>query len=248
MEHAAAHGAFQSLGNGSSEAAAMRRALMAWRMVVGPEAAAVDDSLMMIADQPAELELGLLTARFADFERYFGADHEITHTALAGSTPRQAARALIENSVLGSADRTRQAVAEGTIDSGDPLVNLAAVLMPYYVEFQRGYSALEARERQLASDLGRARFEVYGGEIPPAATSSPRITDGVVRRYEHNGTLAPPYTTFFGLYDRYSSHKRKPDWELPARWRQPPRDLDLSTPLTSYPPQTHTGAIPDRPR
>jgi len=119
----------------------------------------------------------------------------------------------------------------GAIDRDDRAVNLVAVLIPYYVEFQREYSGLEARERQLASDLGRARFEVYGSEVPPDATSSPRITDGVVKRYEYNGTLAPPYTTFFGIYDRYYSHERRLDWELPGRWTTPPSGLDLRTPL-----------------
>jgi hypothetical protein len=204
---------------------------MAFRMIDVADAGAVGDSLAAIADHPPELEHRLLTARLADFERYFGVDHEITRVALGGSTPSAAASAMIEGSVLSSAARTRQAVTAGAIDRDDPAVNLVAVLIPYYVEFQREYAGLEARERQLASDLGRARFEVYGSEVPPDATSSPRITDGVVKRYEYNGTLAPPYTTFFGIYDRYYSHERKLDWELPGRWTTPPGGLDLRTPL-----------------
>ncbi len=72
---------------------------------------------------------------------------------------------------------------------------------------------------------------MYGRAIPPDGTFSPRITDGVVRGYEYNGTLAPPYTTFFGLYDRYRSHGPDSEWDLPERWRTPPEGLDLSTPL-----------------
>jgi hypothetical protein len=79
--------------------------------------------------------------------------------------------------------------------------------------------------------LGRARFEVYGGSIPPDGTFSPRITDGQVRGYEYNGTVAPPYTTFFGFYDRYNSHGPGTEWDLPERWRRPPEGLELSTPL-----------------
>ncbi|HSG82200.1 MAG TPA: S46 family peptidase, partial [Gemmatimonadota bacterium] len=56
-------------------------------------------------------------------------------------------------------------------------------------------------------------------------------TDGVVKGYSYNGTLAPPYTTFFGIYDRYIAHGAGSEWGLPDRWRTPPAGLDLSTPL-----------------
>jgi hypothetical protein len=72
---------------------------------------------------------------------------------------------------------------------------------------------------------------LYGRDIPPDATSSPRVTDGVVRSYEAGGTIAPPYTTFYGLYDRYRSHGSGTAWDLPPRWRTPPAGLDLGTPL-----------------
>jgi hypothetical protein len=105
------------------------------------------------------------------------------------------------------------------------------VFVPVLEEFRQGYRPLVAEERELVLDLGRARFEVFGQSVPPDGTSSPRITDGVVQGYEYNGTLAPPYTTFFGLYDRYHSHGPGTWWDLPDRWRTPPAGLDLSTPL-----------------
>jgi len=60
---------------------------------------------------------------------------------------------------------------------------------------------------------------------------SPTITDGVVQGYAYNGTLAPPFTTFAGMYDRWYAFGPGSEWELPARWRTPPAGLDLSTPL-----------------
>jgi hypothetical protein len=72
---------------------------------------------------------------------------------------------------------------------------------------------------------------VYGGTVPPDASSSPRITDGVVLPYEYNGTLAPVYTTFFGVYNLFHAFGPGTDWDLPYRWRTPPAGLDLGTPL-----------------
>jgi hypothetical protein len=79
--------------------------------------------------------------------------------------------------------------------------------------------------------MGRARFEVYGTAVPPDATRSPRISDGVVAGYAYNGTLAPAYTTFFGMYDRFHSFGPGSEWDLPERWRTPPPGLPLGTPL-----------------
>ena len=49
--------------------------------------------------------------------------------------------------------------------------------------------------------------------------------------YEYNGTKAPVYTTFFGLYDHFFSYGPETEWNLPDRWLPPHPDLDLSTPL-----------------
>jgi hypothetical protein len=72
---------------------------------------------------------------------------------------------------------------------------------------------------------------VYGRGVPPDGTFSPRIADGVVQGYAYNGTLAPPFTTFYGMYDRFRAAGPGSDWDLPYRWRIPPPGLDLGTPL-----------------
>ena len=70
-----------------------------------------------------------------------------------------------------------------------------------------------------------------GTSIPPDATFSLRIADGVVKSYEYNGTRAPVYTTFYGLYDHYHSYGADTEWALPDRWLNPPGTFDLSTPM-----------------
>ncbi len=63
--------------------------------------------------------------------------------------------------------------------------------------------------------IGRAAFEIYGTTIPPDATFTLRISDGVIKSYEYNGTTAPPKTTFYGYYDRYYSFNKQYPWTLP---------------------------------
>jgi hypothetical protein len=182
-------------------------------------------------DFPPALEQRLLALRFADFARYLGPEDSVTRAALGGRTPDEAARFMMQMSAAGSRERTRQALEAGQPPPDDAALPLVAALFPRYRAFQQAMSAIQSEEQELAAELGRARFEVYGRSVPPDASSSPRITDGVVRSYEYNGTLAPPYTTFFGMYSLFSAHGPGTDWDLPYRWRTPPAGLPLSTPL-----------------
>lgn len=79
--------------------------------------------------------------------------------------------------------------------------------------------------------LGRALFEVYGNSIPPDATFTLRLADGVVSSYEYNGTIAPVFTTFYGMYDRNIGFKNQYPWNLPDKWQTPPEGFRLETPI-----------------
>jgi len=79
--------------------------------------------------------------------------------------------------------------------------------------------------------LGKLVFEIYGPKIPPDATFTLRIADGVVSSYDFNGTVAPVFTTFYGLYDKYYGFKKKYPFSLPEKWQNPPADLLLETPF-----------------
>jgi hypothetical protein len=57
------------------------------------------------------------------------------------------------------------------------------------------------------------------------------LTDGVVNGYAYGGTLAPPHTTFLGMYDAHYSYDLGPDFALPERWLSLGPDFDRETPL-----------------
>ncbi|HVO74952.1 MAG TPA: S46 family peptidase, partial [Ignavibacteriaceae bacterium] len=58
-----------------------------------------------------------------------------------------------------------------------------------------------------------------------------RISDGIVKGFPYNGTVAPPIVTFYGLYDRYYSFSEESPWDLPKRWQNPPANLNLEIPF-----------------
>jgi len=239
---AAESGAFRGMGSTRAGSITMARALAADAVLDGQTRGASDEEmaelmhgLQRISDRVPDLEHGFLAHRFVDFQRYLGDDSPITQAALGGMDPDAAAWAMLEGSVLVSGQMTLSAIEEGTLGIDDPMIALVAAILPVTREFRPEMGALTSEENDLQADLGRVRFEVYGSDIPPDGSFSPRIADGIVKGYEYNGTLAPPYTTFFGLYDRYFGHGEGvgigEEWDLPERWKTPPEGLDLSTPL-----------------
>lgn len=230
------YGAFRLLGSSIGSPAVLRRALLTAEMLEarGQGATATADSLAerirAIQDLPVGLERAMLVLQLGDFERYLGPNSEVVRTGLAGETAEAAARPLLQRSRLATEAGTAQALGRRDL-ARDPAVRLARTVLPRLREFSDEWGRLSAAEQELAGELGRARFEVYGTSVPPDATSSPRITDGRVLPYEYNGTVAPVYTTFFGLYDHYHSYGPGSDWDLPARWLPAPPGLDLETPL-----------------
>jgi hypothetical protein len=79
--------------------------------------------------------------------------------------------------------------------------------------------------------LGKARFLVYGKDAYPDATFTLRLSYGSVEGYPYNGTIAPPFTTFYGLYDRSASFSNKPPFDLTPKEAAGLGKLELSTPL-----------------
>lgn len=236
-------GYYPSLGispNSYFSSATLQRALYAALYVSeiqnGADPADLGGYLMqirMIEDKPLKLEEYLLTQRLHLFADAFGAGHHLTEELLQGRTPEEQAARIINHSSFVNSESTALLLElyEELPDLEDPAFELAAMIAPIVMDAQQNYGSLMMEEVELMSEAGRAWYEVYGTTIPPDATFSLRISDGKVSSYEYNGTVAPAYTTFYGLYDRTFSHVGEPEWALPERWLTPPAGLDLSTPV-----------------
>jgi hypothetical protein len=231
------YAAFLNVTSSAYSPATVRRAFNAYAYVASRDAGAPESSLEQIRrglsqvpDLPEPLERRLLESRLAAFPRYLPADHPAARFVAEHGSPEGAAEALLRSPLARSAS-TATALQAGTLSAQDFVVRLGAAMLPAYSAFAEEWNALTGREAELTVELGRARFDIFGESIPPDGTFSPRITDGIVSGYEYNGTIAPPYTTFFGVWDRAVGHGRSVDWSLPPRWETPPAGLDLSTPL-----------------
>jgi hypothetical protein len=232
------YSAFLAMTSPNFTSATLRRALFGYQYLMGrdrgapPQAlAGVKEQFTSFGDQPRGLQAGLLSARLAAMTQHFGNGGDMVTRLLNGRTPETVAHDVIAQSVLADSASAVRALEDGTLTMDDPALRLVDGFLEQFGQYQAGWGGFLQEEENIAAQLGRARFDVYGTSIPPDATFSLRIADGVVRGFEYNGTVAPVYTTFYGLYDRYYSYGAGTEWDLPDRWLNPPSSFDMSKPV-----------------
>jgi hypothetical protein len=184
-----------------------------------------------IPNKPPALEQHLVASQIGDLMRGLGAKDTLVVAFLAGRTPEAAAADLLAHTQLADSAQVAAVFAGDLASSNDAALAYVRRVTPVTSPLRDRARALSARADNLAARLGRARFDVYGRALPPDATFTLRLADGRVAGYPYNGTWAPPFTTFYGVYERAAAVGGKEPWNLPARWRRPPTGLDLGTPL-----------------
>lgn len=117
------------------------------------------------------------------------------------------------------------------LSSEDPFIKFVLSSAERLAEMETKNKALEDADVINNQLLGEALYKVYGDAIPPDATGTLRISDGVIKGYDYNGTRAPYKTTFYGSLDRYYSFDKKFPFNLPDYWENLPDEFDLSTPI-----------------
>jgi hypothetical protein len=163
-----------------------------------------------------------------------GADDALVQGLLGSRTPEAAAAFYVrESQLIDAAERAR--LVDGGVDalSGctDPLVQAAAELEPTATSYARRQAELDDVISANSEKLGQAIYAAYGKALPPDATFTLRISDGVVKGYPMNGTIAPYKTSFYGLFARSAEFDDQPPFQLTERWKMARPNLDMTTPM-----------------
>ncbi len=192
----------------------------------------LDRALQTPVDTAAEILT--LTSYFTQMKKDLPATDPLLRRVLDDRTPQDAAREMVTSSEILTPDQ-RQALIQGGASaigaSADPFIELARYIDPTERALTKQASAIMDRESQASALIARALLAVFGNTVAPDATFSLRISDGQVLGYPYNGTIAPPFTTFYGLYDRYYSFGKKSPFDLAPRWVARRDSLNLATPL-----------------
>ena len=117
---------------------------------------------------------------------------------------------------------------EAIQESEDFAIVVARKLVPIRRQVQEKVAALAAQEESLGVLIGRALFACYGTKVSPDATMTLRFSDGVVKGYPYNGTIAPYRTTFYGLFGRNIDFGNKHPFDLPEVWLENRSKIDLT--------------------
>uniref|UniRef100_A0A832DH55 Dipeptidyl-peptidase n=1 Tax=Ignavibacterium album TaxID=591197 RepID=A0A832DH55_9BACT len=161
-------------------------------------------------------------------------DSEILKYLIGNDDINIAAENILSRSYLTSYEKFNQFIkkpVDEILTSDDPFLYFVHNTKTELQQMIEENKARNQREEILNQMLGEALYAVYGDAIPPDATGTLRIADGIVKGYDYNGTRAPIKTTFYGALDRYYSFDKKFPFNLPSYWENLPKEFDLSTPL-----------------
>ena len=183
---------------------------------------------------PATEKLFMTTALNLAAEK-LGKNDEYLVALLQGSDVNTFVNSVIDGTKLSDV-AVRRALLDGgeaaVAASTDPMIAAARRTDPLAREYRRWqHDEIESALTPAGEKLGKARFMVYGKNAYPDATFTLRLSYGTVDGYPYNGTIAPPFTTFHGLYDRAASFSNKAPFDLTARQVAGHDKLDLNTPL-----------------
>lgn len=170
-----------------------------------------------------------------ELNQFAGPEDGYIKTILNGKSPEEVASKLLSKSDFADKKDLEKLLDKDTkkfLKTKDPVVTTANLL---YDEFAKAVSTFQSsggKRKQLEAAVAGEAFKVFGEKLPPDATFTLRISDGVVKGYDYNGTVAPVKTTYYGLFDRYESNDGEFPWSLPKKWtmKEPSPEL-LKTPI-----------------
>lgn len=111
--------------------------------------------------------------------------------------------------------------------SEDLGIRIGRLLWPLMRATGKQEKELEGKLATLGTRIGQALHAVYGNQVSPDATMTLRFSDGLVKGYEYNGTVAPWATTFYGLFGRAIEFGGVYPFDLAAPWVGAERKVDL---------------------
>src|SRR6185503_10565195 len=126
--------------------------------------------------------------------------------------------------------KVRKALFEGgkaAVDaSKDPMIELARLVDPDARDIRKRFEDdVDAVVKEKGELIAKAKFETYGTSVYPDATFTLRLSFGVVKGWNENGSEVTP---FGGAFARDTG--RDP-FALPKSWLTAKGKLDLETPL-----------------
>jgi len=154
---------------------------------------------------------------------------------LGDRKPEEVARELVAGTKLKDLEwrkKLLQAKPEEICLVDDTMIKLALLVDPVSRAWRARYEKeVESVENTNGGLIARAIFKIKGTTVPPDATSTLRLSFGVVKGYREAGRWIPFQTNFAGLYERARQFGFKFPYELPPSFIEKKNNLNLKVPL-----------------
>jgi hypothetical protein len=189
--------------------------------------------LALFSEKPIydDLEQLLLADSLTYFVEELGATNQLVQKVLAGKSPTERATELVTGTKLKDVSVRKQLYEGGAATANDPMIELARLIDAESRELRRIIDTQGEVKQQAHARIAKARFAIEGTSTYPDATFTLRLAFGTVKGYEEGGKRIAPHTTYAGLYERAAEHEQRPPFDLPKRWEDRKRRIDLKTPF-----------------
>jgi hypothetical protein len=193
----------------------------------------LETQLFSTAPVYKQLDIVQLTESLKQMREVLGADNPDVKKALAGKSPEERAKEVIEGTKLDDVVARKQLYEGGAAAvnaSTDPLVVMMRDIEPDASAIhERDEDQVQAVLRKSGGDIGKALFAQKGLGVPPDATFTLRLSYGPVMGYKLDGKDVPWFTTMGGAYEHAAKHGSTPPYELPDSWIKAKSSINLNT-------------------
>ncbi|MCL4402419.1 MAG: S46 family peptidase, partial [Acidobacteria bacterium] len=180
-------------------------------------------------------EIAKLTDSLSMFIEVMGAENALVRKTLDGKSPQGRAAELVKGSSLADVNVRKKLAAGGLAaiqSSTDPMIRLALLVEPESRALRRTHDdKVNEPLSQAYGKIAKARFAIYGTDVYPDATFTPRLSFGTVRGYTAEGKQFPWATTIGGTYQHAKAHGDAGAFALPLSWVDAKDRLNLNTPF-----------------
>ncbi len=181
------------------------------------------------------LEQVELAESLGEMQDVLGAGNADVQKALAGKSPDERAKELIEGTKLEDVAVRKQLYDGGqaAVDaSTDPLIVLMRQVDPdARAVHNQDEDQVQAVLRNSGGSIGKALFADKGLSVPPDATFTLRLSYGAIEGYKLDGKNVPWFTSMGGAYEHAAKHGSKPPYQLPESWLKYKSAINLKTPF-----------------
>lgn len=195
----------------------------------------LEQQLFSTAPIYKSLELAELAESLGEMQDVLGVGNSDVQKALAGKSPDERAKELIEGTKLEDVAVRKQLYDGGqaAVDaSTDPLIVLMRQIDPdARAVHNQDEDQVQSVLRNTGGNIGKALFAQKGLSVPPDATFTLRLSYGAIEGYKLDGKNVSWFTTMGGAYEHAAKHGSKPPYQLPESWLKYKSAINLTTPF-----------------